>query len=78
MVWSGFMTRSKAYKVGIDATLVKGNPDFLSEVYHVNISHRAHFDDAVKYHQLGVVTLEPSNELQLKTFNKYIDYFRTK
>jgi len=63
VVWSGFMTRSRSHKVGVDATLVRGHADFLSTIYHLNITHRITFEEVKKYEILGVVTLENSVEL---------------
>lgn len=79
VVWSGFMTRSKNYRVGVDATLVKGKSDcFPGTLYHINISHRVAFQEIYKFYQLSLVTLEASNELQAEVFKEYVSYFSEK
>jgi RNA recognition motif-containing protein len=79
VVWSGFMTRSKRSRVGLDATLLEGSADSLgSNLYHLNITHRVHFAEVTKYACLGKVALEASNETQLGEFSEYIRYFQSK
>lgn len=79
VVWSGFMTRSKKYRVGIDATLVQGSDDcFPPTLYHINISHRVQLVEITKNLVLGLVTIEASNETQQELFNGYLKYFSAK
>jgi RNA recognition motif-containing protein len=79
VVWSGFMTRSKNYRVGIDATLVQGSEDcFPPTLYHVNISHRVQISEITKFYILGLVTIEASNETQQEIFDGYLKYFSEK
>ena len=79
VVWSGFMTRSKKYRVGIDATLVQGNDDcFPSSLYHINISHRVQLSEITKYFIIALVTIEASNETQQDLFDEYLKYFSSK
>ena len=79
VVWSGFMTRSKNYRVGIDATLVQGSDDcFPSTLYHVNISHRVQISEITKFYILALVTIEASNETQQELFDGYLKYFSVK
>jgi RNA recognition motif-containing protein len=79
VVWSGFMTRSKKCRVGIDATLVQGNDDcFPSSLYHINISHRVQLSEITKYFIIALVTIEASNETQQELFDGYLKYFSSK
>ena len=79
VVWSGFITRSKNFKVGIDATLVEGSPDcFPATQYHINISHRVQLSEVSKFVRLAMVTFEASNETQQETFKEYVNYFSEK
>ena len=79
VVWSGFITRSKNYRVGIDATLVDGNADcFPASQYHINISHRVQISEIFKFERLALVTLEASNETQQEAFQEYVKYFSQK
>ena len=79
VVWSGFITRSKNYRVGIDATLVQGNADcFPASQYHINISHRVQLSEVFKFEHLAIVTLEASNETQQEAFQEYVRYFSQK
>jgi RNA recognition motif-containing protein len=79
VVWSGFMTRSKRNRVGVDATLLEGSADCLqSNVYHLNITHRVHFAEVTKHLCLGKIALEAANETQADEFREYIRYFLLK
>ena len=79
VVWSGFITRSKNYRVGIDATLVNGNADcFPPTQYHINISHRVQFSEVTKCVCVAMVTFEASNETQQDGFLEYVNYFKEK
>jgi hypothetical protein len=79
VVWSGFITRSKNYRVGIDATLVEGNEDcFPASQYHINISHRVQLSEVFKFERLALVTLDASNETQQESFQEYVKYFSKK
>jgi RNA recognition motif-containing protein len=79
VVWSGFITRSKNYRVGIDATLVEGNGDcFPATQYHINISHRVQLSEVFKFERLAIVTLDASNETQQEAFQEYVKYFSQK
>lgn len=79
VVWSGFITRSKNYRVGIDATLVEGSADcFPSTQYHINISHRVQISEILKFERLGIFTLDASNETQQDAFQEYVKYFTKK
>ncbi|OMJ78423.1 hypothetical protein SteCoe_21798 [Stentor coeruleus] len=79
VVWSGFITRSKNYRVGIDATLVEGSADcFPATQYHINISHRVQISEVFKFERLAMVTLDASNETQNDSFQEYVKYFSQK
>ena len=79
VVWSGFITRSKKYRVGIDATLVEGNADcFPASQYHINISHRVQISEIFKFERLALVTIDASNETQQDAFQEYVKYFSQK
>ena len=65
VIWSGFMTRNKTRKVGIDLSLVKGEEDLIpASIYHLNITHRVKLSEISKYEVLSLVLFEPSNETQ--------------
>lgn len=79
VIWSGFMTRSKLHKVGIDLSLLKGDEDCIpSNLYHLNITHRVTLPEVAKYEILALVSVEASNGTQVEGFNNYIGYFRSK
>jgi len=79
MIWSGFITRNKKYRVGVDAYKVSGdhNEQFLNE-YNLNVSHRTLAEDIDKYEIQGVVALIPQNETQEEMFQNHLGYFNTK
>jgi len=55
------LTRSKQYRVGVDAVLVEGSPDLIPPTIHsLNITHRVPFLELGKYHTIGMFTLEAS------------------
>ncbi len=79
-VWSGFFTRSKLHRVGVDAYLVSGNvADHLTD-YNLNISHRTTLEEAAKVSSavVGVVAFTSQNETQNVLFGGYVDYFSGK
>ena len=79
VVWSGFITRSKNYRVGIDATLVEGSADcFPASQYHINISHRVQISEIFKFERIALVTIDASNETQQESFQEYVKYFSLK
>lgn len=79
VVWSGFVTRSKNYRVGIDATLVEGSSEcFPASQYHINISHRVQISEIFKFERLALVTIDASNETQQEAFQEYVKYFSVK
>ena len=78
VIWSGFMTRSKQHRVGVDLTMVKGEDCMPEKIYNLNITHRVHFPEIAKYSVLATVTMEASNETQQPQFNNYINYFTQK
>jgi len=46
-IWSGFITRSKMHRVGVDLHQVKGQPVVLED-YNLNISHRVNLEEVLK------------------------------
>jgi len=78
VIWSGFITRQKVNRVGVDAHPVWGDHEALSNEYNLNISHRIPFDDVTNRPCIGIVTFLPSNTTQEGTFNDYIEYFSSK
>ena len=75
--WSGFLTRNKQHRVGVDASLVRGKEAPFEE-YNLNISHRTFYDEVLKKVFKSVVVFTPSNELMNKNFEDYINYFNEK
>ncbi|CDW71098.1 rna binding motif-containing zinc finger [Stylonychia lemnae] len=78
-IWSGFITRNKQFRVGVDAYRISGdhNEEFLNE-YNLNVSHRTNFEDIEKYKIQGIVALTAQNDTQQDTFNEHIQYFQQK
>ncbi len=75
--WSGFITRNKQHRVGVDATLVSGEEISLVE-YNLNISHRTVYDEVLKKKPKAIAVFTPSNETQNNIFVDYINYFNEK
>ena len=75
--WSGFITRNKQHRVGVDATLVSGDEISLVE-YNLNISHRTVYEEVLKKKPKAVAVFTPSNETQNNIFADYITYFNEK
>ena len=75
--WSGFITRNKQHRVGVDATLVSGEEISLVE-YNLNISHRTVYEEVLKKKPKAVAVFTPSNETQNNIFADYITYFNEK
>ena len=47
-VWSGFITRNKRHRVGVDAYAVQGE-DLFEQEYNINVSHRVPFEEVGKF-----------------------------
>eukprot|EP01016_Furgasonia_blochmanni_P024699 TRINITY_DN2666_c0_g1_i15.p1 TRINITY_DN2666_c0_g1~~TRINITY_DN2666_c0_g1_i15.p1 ORF type:complete len:584 (-),score=126.82 TRINITY_DN2666_c0_g1_i15:236-1987(-) len=78
VVWSGFITRNRQHRVGVDASLISGSDSCFSKLYNLNISHRTSMDDVQKKPILGLVTFTPSNDTQIGMFEEYTKYFTEK
>eukprot|EP01022_Parablepharisma_sp_SALTPOND_P022744 TRINITY_DN463_c0_g1_i1.p1 TRINITY_DN463_c0_g1~~TRINITY_DN463_c0_g1_i1.p1 ORF type:complete len:683 (-),score=57.33 TRINITY_DN463_c0_g1_i1:2519-4567(-) len=79
-VWSGFITRNKQNRVGVDAHLVSGDlAEFFTD-YNLNISHRTSLDELNRIGPaiLGMIVFTSQNETQNALFDSYIDYFAKK
>ena len=79
-VWSGFITRNKKHRVGVDAYLAWGDVAELLTDYNLNISHRTALEEARRISSAvqGVVAFTSQNETQNDIFDSYIDYFASK
>lgn len=75
--WSGFITRNKQHRVGVDATLISGEEISLIE-YNLNISLRTVYEEVLKKKPKAVAIFTPSNETQNTIFLDYINYFNEK
>jgi hypothetical protein len=78
-LWSGFITKNKKDRVGVDAYQIRNecNDFFLSE-FNLNVSQKGTFEDIMKRPILGIVAFSPQNETQCDAFNEYITYFKEK
>lgn len=78
-LWSGFMTRSKMHRVGVDAYLIKGNSVAFDD-YNLNISHRINYEELLKRENdiIGVIVFTAQNETQAEQFDEYISYLNDK
>jgi hypothetical protein len=78
-LWSGFITKNKKDRVGVDAYQIRNEcNDFFTAEYNLNVSHRSQFDDIMKRPIIGIVAFSPQNETQCDSFNEYISYFNEK
>jgi len=79
-VWSGFITRNKQNRVGVDAYAVSGDVSEFFTDYNLNISHRTSLEELTKIGPavLGMVAFTSQNETQNSNFASYVDYFNKK
>lgn len=79
-LWSGFITRNKQNRVGVDAYLVSGDLAEYFTDYNLNITHRTSLDETKRIGPaiFGVVVFVIQNETQTNIFASYIDYFGKK
>jgi len=79
-LWSGFITRNKQNRVGVDAYLVSGDLAEYFTDYNLNITHRTSLEELKRIDSavFGVVVFVIQNETQTSTFSSYIDYFSKK
>lgn len=76
LAWSGFLSRSKKHRVGVDAYILKGNFDFPNSMYRIDIQFRSPIPQGVQFN--AIMILAASNETQSQSFKTYIDYFSNK
>eukprot|EP00826_Nyctotherus_ovalis_P005369 TRINITY_DN1120_c0_g4_i2.p1 TRINITY_DN1120_c0_g4~~TRINITY_DN1120_c0_g4_i2.p1 ORF type:complete len:294 (-),score=54.95 TRINITY_DN1120_c0_g4_i2:27-908(-) len=79
-LWSGFITKNKQNRVGVDAYLVSGDLAEYFTDYNLNISHRTSLEEVKRIGPaiFGVVVFVIQNETQASIFASYIDYFGKK
>lgn len=77
-LWSGFITRTGKYRVGVDVYQIRNECGEYFSDYNLNILQRINFEDVFKRPILGVVAISPVNETQCETFNEYNNYFLDK
>lgn len=78
-LWSGFITRNKINKVGVDAHQIRNDcSEFLATDYNLNVSHRTQFEDIFKKPIVGIIAFCPQNETQCEPFDEYLKYFTEK
>ena len=58
--WSGFITKSKKNRVGVDANLIYGKDITLTD-YNLNINFRTTFQEVLKHKIIAVCLFIPSN-----------------
>jgi len=75
--WSGFITRSKKHRVGVDAYFIKGDELTLND-FNLNVNYRSEYHEVLTKEHKAVVVFSPSNETQKAIFEDYIQYFRSK
>ena len=79
VVWSGFMSRTKKPRVGVDAILLSGSESCIpANLHHLSISHRVPWSELMKHKALALMALEASNETYQESFNEYARYFAEK
>lgn len=79
VVWSGFMSRTKKPRVGVDAILLSGSESCIpANLHHLSISHRVPWSELTKHKVLAMMALEASNETYQDSFNEYAHYFAEK
>jgi hypothetical protein len=76
--WSGFLTRNKKNRVGVDLRLLTKMPlDHLDFV--LNVSHRGDIDDGLtRPNQFVVGKFRASDSINQPAFSEYIRYFQEK
>lgn len=78
-LWSGFITKNKKDRVGVDAFQIRNEcSEFFTSEYNLNVSHRTQFEEIMKRPIIGIVAFSPQNETQCDSFNEYINYFSEK
>ena len=79
LIWSGFLTRSHKYRVGVDVYLYKGDEsDFPTTLHHLDIAYRAPLSELYKQTPKTLLLIEASNDTQQSVFSSYIQYFKSK
>lgn len=78
--WSGFLTKCKKNRLGVDSYLLAGEDGFVNDLLdsYLNISHKTTFDEVLGKTALAVVAFLPTNPLNKKVYSEYYGYFREK
>lgn len=78
--WSGFLTKRKTERLGVDAYIIGGDEEFVENLLdaYLNISHRTSFDEVLSKTPISVIVFTPTNELMRKGYNDYVRYFKEK
>jgi hypothetical protein len=77
-IWSGFITKNKQNRVGVDANLISGDELILKDYFNLNISHRTLYEEVTKKDPKTIVVFVPANGTQLSLFEEYKKYFEEK
>jgi hypothetical protein len=77
-IWSGFITKNKQNRVGVDANLVSGDELILKDYFNLNISHRTLYEEVTKKDPKTIAVFVPANGTQLSLFEEYKKYFEEK
>jgi len=77
-IWSGFITKNKQNRVGVDANLITGDELILKDYFNLNISHRTLYDEVSKREPRTIVVFVPTNGTQASLFEEYKKYFEEK
>ena len=78
LIWSGFFSRSKANRVGVDAYVVKGMFKLKHAQYHIDIPYRTPFPHKELARTQALLVFEAENSTYQAAFQEYVTYFRSK
>ncbi len=66
IIWSGYITKNKQGRVGVDAIVNKGDDSVFQGDFNLNISHRAPFDEVLKRPHKGNLPWKYLNLTKIK------------
>ena len=79
MKWTGYITRNKKTRVGVDAYFLRGEGNEVQDEHNLNVSHRLPFEDLAQKEISSVIVFVASDETQEESFiQNYHSYFREK
>ena len=78
LIWSGFFSRNRTKRVGVDAYLINGDISIDHKQFHIDIPYRVPIPNKSMYTVKALLIFEAENCTQVEKFREYVKYFSYK